>query len=305
MQVRGGALATGLVVAAILMTGCSVADSSARVSERYDGARVPLSVEASASGVVTVVAAGDIGKSPESGRATARLIESLNPDAVLTLGDNAYDKGSLEEYRANYQPTWGAFKRITRPVPGNHEYGTSGASGYFDYFGRRVGGRPYYAWNAGAWRMYALNCEVDCGKGSAQLAWLKRDLARNGTRPALAYLHRPRFTCSEHEPYAGASALWAALQRARGRLMLAGHNHVYERFAKQNARGGFARDGLRQFVVGTGGAAFYGLDTPCARRQAAANDKAGVLVLELRRAGYRWRFVDVDGRVRDQGRGRA
>lgn len=302
---RGVALRAALVAVALAATACAGGETPSQPGEQVAGARAPLSIDAGVSGTVTVVAAGDIGKSPESGRRTARLIESLAPDAVLTLGDNAYDKGSLEEYRANYRPTWGAFKGITRPVPGNHEYGTSGAAGYFAYFSRRVGDRPYYAWNAGAWRMYALNCEIDCGAGSAQLAWLRRDLARNGTRPALAYLHRPRFTCSEHDPYVGASALWAALQRARGRVVLSGHNHVYERFGKQNARGGWSRDGLRQFVVGTGGAELYGLRTPCPRRQASANEAAGVLVLELSRSGYRWRFVGVDGVVRDQGRGRA
>lgn len=302
---RAGAVGAGLLAVALLAGACASADDGSSLREQVDGARVPLSIDADVSGSVTVVAAGDIGKSPESGERTARLIESLQPDAVLTLGDNAYDDGSLSEYRANYKPTWGRFKRITRPVPGNHEYGTSGASGYFEYFGRRVGGRPYYAWNAGAWRMYALNCEVDCGEGSAQLAWLKRDLARTGTRPALAYLHRPRFTCSEHEPYVGASALWRALQRARGRVMLAGHNHVYERFATLNARGDRLRDGLRQFVVGTGGAQLYGLDSRCSDRQAASNGKAGVLVLELGASDYRWRFLDVDGRVRDSGQGRA
>jgi len=300
---RGASLGAGLLAVALVATGCAGADIETK--EDAAGPQVSLSIEAAASGAVTVVAAGDIGKSPAAGERTAGLVESLRPDAVLALGDNAYERGSLAEYRANYRPTWGRFKNITRPVPGNHEYGTPEADGYFDYFGRRVAGKPYYAWNAGAWRMYALNCEIDCGTGSAQLAWLKRNLARHPDRPALAYLHRPRYTCSKHDPMVEVSPVWKALQRARGRLVLSGHNHVYERFAKQNANGRRAKGGLRQFVVGTGGAEPYELTAGCSNRQASTNDANGVLVLELGPNRYRWKFVDVDGRVRDRGRGRA
>jgi 3',5'-cyclic AMP phosphodiesterase CpdA len=294
LSVRGSSLGVALVAGSLVLTGCTSGDGDVGTSR----------AAAPSPGPVKIVAAGDIGKSPTAGELTAQLVESRRPDAVLTLGDNAYERGSLEEYLANYHPTWGRFKRITRPVPGNHEYGTPEAAGYFDYFGRRVADRPYYAWNAGTWRMYALNCEIDCGDGSAQLRWLTRDLARHRDRPALAYLHRPRYTCSKHAPMVEVSPIWKALQRARGRLMLSGHNHVYERFAKQNANGRRAKDGLRQFVVGTGGAEPYELTAGCANRQ-ASTDANGVLVLELGPNRYRWKFVDVDGRVRDRGRGRA
>ncbi len=255
---------------------------------------------------VKVVAAGDIAAGPDSGRGTARLIGSIGPDAVLTLGDNAYSSGTLSEYLRKYDPTWGRFKKITRPVPGNHEYGTAGAAGYLTYFADQVHGREYYAWNAGSWRMYALNCEIDCGSGSRQLSWLKRDLRMHRDRPALAYIHQPLFTCStKHSPAREVSAVWAALQRRKGRIMLAGHNHAYERFAKQDASGRRDRDGLRQFVVGTGGAAHYPVESSCRNRQVANDDAFGVLVLNLRPDRYTWKFRSVDGRVVDRGRGRA
>jgi len=255
---------------------------------------------------VTVVAAGDIARRPDDARATAGLIASIRPDAVLALGDNAYDSGTYAEYQRNYAPTWGRFKSITRPVPGNHEYGDGDGAGYFRYFRDQIGGDDYYAWAAGSWRMYALNCEIDCGKGSAQLAWLVRDLGRHPDTPSLAYVHKPRFTCSTHHPpEMRLSAVWSALQRARGRIMLAGHNHAFERFATQDAAGRRDRDGLRQFVVGTGGAGFYPLRPACPNRLAAQDDRAGVLKLRLRPGSYSWKFIAVGGQVLDQGRGRA
>ena len=290
-----------LVGIAVAIAGCT---GDPRANARPDVAEdVVPNISAAA---VTVVAAGDIARNPDSGRRTARLIRSIGPDAVLPLGDNAYPDGSLSDYRANYDPTWGRFKAITRPIPGNHEYGTARAAGYFGYFADQVKGRPYYAWTAGRWRLYALNCEVDCGAGSAQLAWLSRDLRRHPGHPSLAYVHQPRFTCSTHHPpFHGLNAIWAALQGARGRVLLAGHNHAYERFAKQSAGGRLHSDGLRQFVVGTGGASAYPLSSSCPHRQAAYDDGPGVLVLRLAAEHFTWRFVAVGGRVIDRGRGRA
>lgn len=252
-----------------------------------------------------MVAAGDIAAHPTDGLGTARLIRRIAPDAVLTLGDNAYDEGSLADYRRNYHPTWGQFKAITRPVPGNHEYYTDGAAGYFAYFRDQVGGAEYYAWTAGHWRMYALNCEVACGEGSEQLDWLRQDLAAHADQPALAYLHEPLFSCStRHRPLEELRAVWAALKGSRGKVMLSGHNHAYERFVEQDAHGGRDADGLRQFVVGTGGADLHRLRPRCVNRRAAHDRSAGVLRLTLRADSYAWSFIDVDNRVLDRGRDR-
>jgi hypothetical protein len=290
-----------LLVVVLAASACTGGNLTAGADEPTGRSPSSLSV-GSRSAAVTVVAAGDIGKSPSSGELTADLVEAAAPDAVLTLGDNAYDSGTLGEYRRNYAPTWGRFKRITRPVPGNHEYGTRDAAGYFAYFRRQVA-RSHSAWNAGAWRMYALNCEIECGEGSVQLAWLERNLRRHQDRPALAYLHRPRYTCSKHEPFRDLDAIWDALQARSGQLLLSGHNHGYERFARQDSSGRRDPDGVRQLVVGSGGADLYPLSLPCQHRQAAIDDVKGVLVLRLRPDGYRWQFVGVDGVVRDEGRG--
>lgn len=252
---------------------------------------------------VTLVAVGDIAKVAADGRATSRLVAGVDPDTLLVLGDAAYDEGSPADYARAYDPWWGRFLPITRPVPGNHDYRTPGAAGYFGYFAEQVQGRRYYAWNAGSWRLYALNCEIACGRRSRQLAWLRADLAAHPHVPAVAYLHEPLFTCSTgHPPTAALGAAWRVLQRYGGQLLLSGHNHAYERFARQDAGGRRDPDGLRQLVVGTGGAETYPLRSRCAHRQAGVDGHDGVLVLRLRPDGYSWRFVGTGGRVLDRGR---
>ncbi|MDQ1617864.1 MAG: acid phosphatase type 7 [Actinomycetota bacterium] len=289
----------------VVLGGCSGSTSSGQPSTTASGS-APASP--SATGVepgaasVTVVAAGDIGSSPDAGAGTAALVERLKPAVVLTLGDNAYPSGTRQDYAQKYDNTWGAFKDITRPIPGNHEYETRGASGYFDYFRAQVHDQPYYAWDAGTWRMYALNCEIDCGAGSGQAAWLKKDLVAHAGRPALAYVHRPRYTCStKHDPFPELDAIWATLAGNGGRIMLAGHNHAYERFAPLDARGAPKADGLREFVVGTGGAEAYPVKEPCANREAADDQHHGLLSLDLKADSYTWEFLSEDGQVLDKG----
>ncbi len=298
-QLRTAAATVVGVLLPALLAGCSVASGA----DDRGAPGAPVAGVNVGGRSVTVVAAGDIARDPEDGRGTAKLIASIGPDAVLTLGDNAYEDGTYEQYQSNYDPTWGRFKSITHPVPGNHEYRDQDAAGYFRYFRNQIGGREYYAWTAGSWRMYALNCEIDCGNGSAQLTWLRRDLTRHPRMPALAYVHQPRFTCSTiHPPETDVSAVWVALQKAKGRIMLAGHNHAYERFAKQDAAGHRDHDGLRQFVVGTGGVGLYPLQPACPNRLAGQDDKTGVLKLRLRPDGFSWQFVAVGGRILDSGR---
>jgi len=251
---------------------------------------------------VTVVAAGDIARNPEDAAGTAALIGSIEPDAVLALGDNAYESGSATEFMENYDPTWGAFKEITRPIPGNHDYKTPNASGYFDYFRSQIHGQEYYAWDAGRWRMYALNCDIECGRDSEQLEWLREDLAAHDDRPALAYVHEPYYTCStRHPPLRRLDDIWRALDDARTQLVLSGNNHAYERFEPLDAEGDPSPDGMRQFVVGTGGARLYPLATPCGHRQAQTDTTHGILKLELNPDSYTWQFIGVGGEVLDEG----
>lgn len=251
---------------------------------------------------VRIAAAGDIASGVTTARRTAEVVERLDPELVLTTGDNAYPDGRAEDYAKRYDPTWGRFKDKTRPTPGNHEYHTPDAAAYFDYFAEQTGRRPYYAWNTGAWRFYSLNSEIDAKPGSPQETWLREDLAANRGRNVLAFWHQPLFTCSvEHGPEEETQPLWTALAEAGADVVLTGHNHAYERFEPKNAAGGPAPDGVRQFVSGAGGAKLYELTEPCPGRESGADDTHGVLELTLRPTGYDWAWHSVDGRVLDRG----
>jgi len=150
-----------------------------------------------------VVAAGDIASCRTEGdEATAELVEGID-GTVLALGDEAYPRGTAANFEACYGPSWGHFKERTKPVPGNHEYYTEGARGYFEYFGEAAGDPEggYYSFELGSWHVVALNSnceEVRCGPGSPQTTWLEEDLAANDEgRCTLAYMHHPRFSSGE------------------------------------------------------------------------------------------------------------
>ncbi len=272
---------------------------------------------AGASGpTVTVAAAGDIACDPSNGNfnggagtgsacqqgATAEAVAALAPDAVLVLGDNQYEQGTRAQYDVSYAPSWGAFMANTYPVPGNHEYYTSGAAGYYDYFGNRAGDptKGYYSFDLGAWHVVALNSNCakvgGCDAGSPQEQWLRADLAAHPARCTLAYWHHPRYSSGNHGDDAAMTDIWQALADAGADVVLSGHDHDYERFAPQDAHG--HRDdaaGVRQFVVGTGGRSHYGLPAPGPNSQAVSDDTFGVLSMTLRPDSYDWAFAPIAG----------
>ncbi|MGH2978545.1 MAG: DUF7594 domain-containing protein, partial [Solirubrobacterales bacterium] len=237
---------------------------------------------------------------------TSDLLVNQGLAAVLVLGDMQYESASLSGIRNSYDLSWGRVKSITRPAAGNHEYKTSGAAGYFDYFngvGQATGpagdrSKGYYSFNVGTWHLIALNSTdhcaiVPCGVGSAQETWLKADLAANADKYCtLAYWHDPRFNSGHDKNADEMAALFQALYDADADVVLGGHAHDYERFAPQNPSGQLdnAR-GIRQFVVGTGGAFFTSISTPQPNSQIRQNNTYGVLKLTLRPTSYDWQFV--------------
>lgn len=254
-----------------------------------------------ASGDPVLVGAGDIANSGPLDTATAALIDDLPNATVVALGDNAYPDGTTSNYQTYYDPTWGAFKSRTRPTPGNHDYHTSGAAGYFDYFGALAGpsGRGYYSYDLGSWHVVSLDSEISMAAGSAQETWLRADLAASSQPCTVAYWHRPLFTSgSEHAPYTAARPLFQALYDAGAELVLSGHNHQYERFAPMTPTGAHNdAEGIREFVVGTGGGEFYGFGTIEPNSQARNTGTAGVLKLTLHSNSYDWRFIPQAGKT--------
>jgi Calcineurin-like phosphoesterase len=253
-----------------------------------------------------VVAAGDIAPEEETGhhRSTSDQVLEIDPDAVLVLGDLQYPAGELEHFKRYYDPTWGRFKDITRPAPGNHEYDTRGAAGYFDYFGAqaRPDGASYYSFDLGGWHLVSLDSNIDRGAGSAQERWLRADLAATDRRCVLAYWHHPRFSSgTEHGSHRSVVPFWRALYDAKADVVLGGHEHNYERFAPQDPDGQADPLGPREFVVGTGGKSLYGFGAPERNSEVREHRAYGVLKLILRPLSYDWEFVSPSGAIVDSG----
>ena len=256
-----------------------------------------------------VVAAGDIACGPaETGifpcqqTETSGLAVGMNPNAVLALGDNQYNSGSLADYDTFYGPSWGRLKSITHPVIGNHEYGSPSATGYFDYYngaGRstgRAGARPdgWYSFNLGAWHLVALNTNCDrvsCAAGSEQEQWLRDDLAAHPAACTLAFAHQPLWSTPAFEEPA-VRPLFQALYDAGVELYVVGHQHLYDRFAPSEPDQTIDRArGVQQIIVGTGGRDLSGLGVEPPNSEERSNDDFGVLRLTLHPTSYDWQFV--------------
>jgi hypothetical protein len=262
-----------------------------------------------AVGGPVLVGAGDIASCRSTGdEATADLLAGIS-GTVATFGDNAYPKGTDADFAECYEPSWGLFKARTLPSPGNHDYETAGASGYFDYFGTAAGDpdKGYYSYDLGSWHVISLNSNCSslagCDPGSPQELWLKADLAAHSNACTLAYWHHPRFSSGIHGDQAFVASFWDDLYQAGADVVLNGHDHVYERFAPLNPSGQTdPAQGIRQFTVGTGGAEFteFGRINPASEVQIAGVN--GVLKMKLHPDGYNWQFVTAPtGRKADTG----
>jgi Calcineurin-like phosphoesterase len=269
---------------------------------------------------VTVAAVGDIACDPDGApdddgdgsgpdecryRPVGELVTAARPAAFLALGDVQYDRGGLEAFRAGYDRAFGALLPVTHPVPGNHEYQTPGAAGYYDYFGPRAGprGTGWYSYDLAGWHFVALNSnchDVDCSADGDQVRWLRSDLAAHPATCTLAYWHQPRWSSGVHGDNTSVGALTAALVDAGVDVLLTGHDHDYERFRPQDASGAAADDGVREFVVGTGGRNLRKVSHSDGTR-AIDNEHFGALLLTLTPAAYRWQFRAVGGTVVDRG----
>ena len=307
------ALLAGAAIAAVAGLALALGEGSTREAvappppvSRPDDGRYPM-----------LVAAGDIAYcNRDEDERSARLLERRPRATIALLGDIAYPDGREVLFERCYDASWGRYKERTRPAPGNHEYlyFHKDANAYFLHFGARAGewGEGYYSYDVGSWHVIVLNsnCGAEvlrgCGGDSPQGRWLRNDLARNRARCTLAYWHHPRFSAGgQHGSQAFVQTFWDALYEAGADVVLGAHDHNYQRFAPQTPAGqADPARGIRQFVVGTGGAPLHPLGKTIANleRQAAVH---GVLELRLRPNGYDWEFVPVPGaRFRDSGSGR-
>jgi hypothetical protein len=271
-----------------------------------------------------IATAGDIACDPASSKfnggkgtsgacrelATSNLIAADSSiGAVLPLGDNQYECGGYQAFLKSYDPSWGRFLAMTHPVPGNHEYQTSGgtdcssgAAGYFRYFGSAAGdSRGDYAWNLGAWHLIALNGNCGkvggCGSGSPQGNFLQQNVGSSTC--TLAYWHQPYYNGTS-TPVSSYKYFWQTLYAAGADVVLAGHLHTYARFAPQDAAGhADSIRGIRQFIVGTGGEDLFSLNG--SHNVEKTSKTFGILKLTLHPTSYDWRFVNTSGGTVDSG----
>jgi acid phosphatase type 7 len=277
---------------------------------------VPAAVPTGGAGAATdqvVVAAGDIACDPTDPafnggqgtatkckmQATANLIDGVNPNAVYPLGDEQYESGTLAQFNASYDLSWGDFKSITQPVVGDEEYETPGASGYFAYFGPAAHGpNGWYSFDQGDWHVVVLNSncsQVGCGASSTQVGWLNTDLATSQRQCTLALFHHPRFVSSNNGGNTRVAPFWNSLYQNKADVVLNGNAHLYERFALQNPAGAADPNrGIREFVVGTGGKSKQSPATPKPNSQ-VRHKAFGILKLTLHPASYSWQFLPIGG----------
>lgn len=268
------------------------------------------------------VGAGDIASCEETAdEATADMLDRLvgvNAGAtVFTAGDNVYPDGAADEFAQCYTPNWGRHRERTIPTIGNHDARTDNGRPYHDYFGAKAGtyGESWAAHTVGTWKVLVLNsnCDrVDCSAGGPQGRWLTEQLTAHEGAPGdatrractVALWHHPRFSSGPHGDTRAMAGLFGILSAHEVELLIAGHDHHYERFAPRTPSGELAAEGVVQIVAGTGGKHPYELDATQPGSQVRIPGVAGLLGLDLRDGEYEARFATTDDVVRDTFAGR-
>jgi acid phosphatase type 7 len=233
----------------------------------------------------------------------ARLFDRFDGD-ILLAGDLAYPNGTLEDFKQCFEPSFGRFKPRMRAAPGNHDYVASVvADPYFTYFGDRSGPNRlgFYSFRAAEWTVFMLNTNVPYGRNSQQYAYVRGVMQQAPTRCTMAVMHHPFDSSALNGPTPTLRELWELMYNLGGDVVIAGHDHVYERMAPVDASQ--KRDdakGIRQFTVGTGGAPLYNR-VRSAHHSEMFIANYGMLRLKLDPALYEWQFMDVNGNVLDRG----
>jgi hypothetical protein len=236
---------------------------------------------------------------------TEKLVRQYPEAPLLVLGDLVYASGSPAEFHHCYDQSWGRHKARTFPAPGNHEYNSLGALGYFNYWGDKAGPdrRGYYSIRFGNWLVLSLNSEVGVYDGSHQFDWINATLDRAVTDCVLVFYHSPAFSTRHRKNSDGVRPLFKLLEALGVTAVLNGHNHFYERTRPLDGSGKIARDdGMLTFVVGTGGKVRKRDEEPSPISDRMITEENGVLKLDLRNGAFDWQFIATTGqRVLDEG----
>lgn len=247
-----------------------------------------------------LVGAGDIANCDIIGGhlETANVLDSI-PGTVFTMGDHAYPSGSKKSFEECYEQSWGRHKERTRPSPGNHDMRTRNGLPYYNYFGENAGPKRlgYYSYNLGEWHIISLNSDISVRRRSKQYKWLQQDLEENQATCMLAYWHVPTFSSGGHGNHREMLDAWRLLYDSGADVIVGGHDHSYERFAPQDPNGKADPErGIRQFVVGTGGAGVYRFNEPVENSEVRQWQSYGVIKFTLYPDRYDWEFVTAKGK---------
>jgi hypothetical protein len=305
-------LAFPLAVLLVLFVAASVPTASAKR---------PVAVGIAAAGDIACKPGGPYfdGSNPgfcqfrATGQAIGDAIAAGTVQRVLTLGDTQYHAGTSYEFTNSYDQSWGAFKSVTEPAVGNHEWLTPYADGFFQYFSPTTPqislGRYYYSYDLGTWHVIVLDSDCNdlpgppnnptngCVPGSPQMTWLQNDLAQNRAACTLAYWHHPRFSSGETGDIVKTSPFWRALYAAGADVILTAHRHMYERYAPQDPDGNLdQQNGIVEFVVGSGGDDHGVIQAPIGPNEVVRNNATfGYLGMTLNPGGYTYSFQPVAG----------
>jgi hypothetical protein len=297
MRLRAGMVGLLLVVVAI----CLVVVVR-RMTTDYGSLTLPSPLPSAApSGSEVLLAVGDVASCYSPADDAVADLASRLPGTIALLGDTAYESGTTHEYLDCFDPAWGPVKSRIRPATGNHEYQTKGASGYFDYFGAVAGSRDqgWYSYDLGAWHIVVLNSncrKVSCSADGDQVAWLEADLAAHPSDCLLGYWHYARWSSGRHGSQDLMDPFWQVMRDHGADIVLNGHDHDYERIQA---------DGIREFVVGTGGKSHYPFPNDPLPTTEVRNDSTyGLLWLTLGDGTYQWQFLGLgDTGFTDSGNG--
>jgi hypothetical protein len=260
----------------------------------------PLAQLPSGNNGVQFAVLGDFGNAGSGEAAVARMVKSWRPEFLLTTGDNNYPEGAAEtidanigqyfhEFIAPYKGAYGPGASENRFFPslGNHDWMTPGAQPYFDYF-TLPGNERYYDFVRGAVHFFAIDSDFNepdgITAGSKQARWLKQRLSESTTRWQVVYMHHPPYSSGRHG--STPAAQWPYKEWGAD-LVLAGHDHTYERLLVE---------GLPYVVIGLGGRSIYPFLHNAIGSQVRYNQTLGALRFAANDQGLVYYFINVEGK---------
>jgi tartrate-resistant acid phosphatase type 5 len=272
--------------------GCPAVESADAAGARAD-----------AGALTRFAVIGDYGFAGPAEEAVADMVKAWRPEFLVTLGDNNYPLGAADtidlniglfyhDYIAPYIGRFGCGAARNRffPALGNHDWMTGNARPYLDYF-ELPGNERYYDFVWGPVQLFALDSDPSEPDGitaeSVQALWLKQLLAASTARWKIVYMHHAPYSSG---PHGSTPAMRWPYKTWGVDLVLAGHDHTYERVEV---------DGLPYLVNGLGGTVFYPLGTPVEGSVKRFNEREGAIFVEADATSLRARFQTVDGRQID------